>query len=163
MINPRQFINDILEPALRYTNLYSTDAMHLMVCTALTESKLTHVRAMQGQGLGLGLFNIKWEDYLDVVRILDGDRELRRLITLHTGRRNTIETPGVLIADIGFGALVARVRYAMAPEQIPSYKDIEAQADFYTRHYNSTADVNKTQEFIRYAKEIEGWIDIQTD
>jgi hypothetical protein len=50
----------------------------------------------------------------------------------------------------------------MQPEPIPNYKDPQGQARYYEQYYNGNALVDKTQEFIKYAKEITGWIEAPT-
>ena len=157
MINPHQFTGLILEPALRAVDMYSIDAMYQMVRGFLVESKLTHIKQLP-DGPALGFGQIEWATALDVFRYLNRRTDIRQKILDYCERDKLPENPRTLISDIALNVLVARVKYWMIPEPIPSYKNPEGQAYYYERYYNCNASVDKTQEFIRYSKEIEGWI-----
>lgn len=128
-----------------------------MVCTALVESKLTHLKQLP-EGPALGFHQVEWATYLDVCRYLHGKDTLRSKILLYCDRPYMPTKPHALIGDLILNLLVARVKYWMQPEAIPTYKDPISQASYYERYYNGNVNVDKTQEFIRYAKDIEGWI-----
>ena len=158
MLNPQQFTDLLLAPALKAIDMYSADAMHLMLRTALVESRLTHIKQIPN-GPALGLFQIEWDTYLDVCRYLSDRPSLRFAILDYTERLVLPKNPTSLIADISLNILIARIKYWMQPEPLPSHKDFISQANYYERYYNGNVYVEKTQEFIRCAAETEGWID----
>lgn len=157
MINPYQFVNLILEPAYKACNMYSLDAMYLMTCIAGVESKLTHLKQLP-MGPALSLFQIEPPTYADCLRYLKDKMALRDQILAFTQRTYLPDDASVLIYDMALSALIARVKVWMIADPIPSYKDPEAQAAYYKKYYNANADVDKTQEFIKLAAEISGWI-----
>lgn len=156
MINPYQFVNLILESALKACGMYSLDAMYLMVCTAGVESKLTHIKQLP-DGPALGLFQIEPATYADCQRYLKNNMALRDQILAYTQRTFIPDHPNILISDFALNALIARVKYWMQAEAIPSYKDPEGQAAYYEKYYNGS-ETDKTQEFVNFAVQVTGWI-----
>lgn len=157
MINPHQFVNFILEPALRAVGMYSLDAMYLMACTAMVESKLTHLKQLP-DGPALGLMQMEWATYVDICRYLGTRPTLRSSILIYCERYSLPTKPQALLSDVAFNVLMARVKYWMQPEPIPSYKDPNAQAEYYEKYYNCNKEVNKVDEFIKHSQSIAGWI-----
>lgn len=140
--------------------MYSIDAMYLMTCTALVESKLTHLKQLP-EGPALGFMQIEPATYKDIVRYLAVKDGLRSNILNYCERTYLPYTPPNLVGDLVLNVLVARVKYWMQPEAIPSYKNPEAQAAYYEKYYNGNPDVDKTPEFLRHFKDIEGWINYE--
>ena len=130
--------------------------MYLMTCIAGVESKLTHLKQLPN-GPALGPFQIEPATYLDTCRYLNIRPGLRDQILSYC-QYDTLPTPDALIHNLAFNALIARVKIWMVREAIPSYKDPQSQASYYEKYYNANADVDKTQEFIKFAAEISGWI-----
>jgi hypothetical protein len=156
MVNPYQFANLILEPAYKACNMYSLNAMYLMTCIAGVESKLTHLKQLPN-GPAVGLFQVEPATYIDTCRYLNLHPALRDQILSYC-QYESLPNVDALIHNLAFNALIARVKIWMIPEQIPSYKDPAAQAAYYEKYYNANADVDKTQEFIKFAAEVSGWI-----
>ncbi len=157
MINPHQFINLILEPSLRAIGMHSVDAMHLMTCTFLVESKLTHFKQLPS-GPALGFGQMEWLTYLDCCRYLEGRDDIKAKVLAYCERGRLPINPSILMGDLTLQVLMARVKYWMIPESIPSYKDPEAQSRYYEVHYNTNSSNDKTSEFIKYSKDISEWI-----
>lgn len=137
--------------------MYSMNAMHLMMCTALVESKLTHVKQIP-DGPALGFMQVEWSTYKDCVRYLKDEPGLSNKILTHLDRVTFPAYPHVVMADITLNVLIARVKYWMQPEPLPSYKDVERLALYYETYYNGNPEVDKTPEFIVHAKNVGGWI-----
>lgn len=137
--------------------MYSLDAMYLMTCIAGVESKLTHLRQLP-DGPALSLFQIEAATYTDCLRYLRVNMELRDKILAFTKRSYLPPDAYVLVTDLALSALIARVKIWMVPEAIPSYKDAQAQAAYYERYYNVNKSNDKTNEFVKFAGEIGGWI-----
>ncbi len=131
--------------------------MYQLVCTFLTESKLTHLKQLP-DGPALGPGQIEWGTYLDVCRYLNRRTDLKQKILTYCERVDMPQTPIGLLSDLTLNVLVARVKYWMIPEAIPSYKDPQAQAEYYERYYNANSEVDKTEEFIKHSQTIAGWI-----
>jgi hypothetical protein len=156
LINPYQYVTLILEPAYKACGMYSLDAMYQMVCTIGVESKLTHLKQIPN-GPALGLPQTEPDTYIDIIRYLSRRTDLRDKIFTYC-QRTSFPDDRMLISDLAFSALIARVKYWMIPEPIPSYKNPEAQAAYYEQYYNANKYTDKTQEFIKFAAEVKGWI-----
>lgn len=137
--------------------MYSVDAMYLMLCTALVESNLSHLRQLPS-GPALGLFQMEPDTYTDVCRYLNERPKLLNKILLATFRSYLPSDPSILITDLSYSSLMARVKYWMIPEAIPTYKDPQAQATYYEKYYNANKFVDKTSKFISVAGEVKEWI-----
>lgn len=157
MLNPHQYINLILEPSLKAIDMYSLDAMYLMACTVLVESKLTHLRQLPN-GIALSLWQIEPTTYDDVLRYLNRRSDIRSKVLNYCERTYMPFNPLNLVADLNLSTMVARVKYWMIPAPIPSYKDPQAQAEYYERYYNCNREVNKVAEFVQHSQNITGWI-----
>lgn len=129
-----------------------------MTCTALVESKLTHIKQLP-QGPALGFFQVEWATYLDVVRYLDVNRTLRTLILLECERDHFPSRKSTLMADMVLNVLVARVKYWMRPEPLPSYKDAEALGNYYKDYYNTYRGDGTVEQFVKAYQDAKGWIE----
>lgn len=159
MINPHQFVGLILEPALKATDTYSLDAIYLVARTLVMESKLTHLKQLP-EGPGLGFGQIEWTTYLDCCRYLKENHRLREDILRYTERQYLPETPVNLMGDLSLNVLICRVKYYMIYEPIPSYKDVEAQYQYYKKYYNTAEGAATQEQFINAAKEMICWISL---
>lgn len=157
MINPNQWVGLILEPALKAVDMYSLDAMYLMTATALMESKLTHLKQLP-EGPALGLFQVEWATYLDCLRYIANHQNLYDKITTYLEREHLPGKPVNLIGDLSLNAIIARVKYYMIPETIPSYKNPEAQAQYYKQYYNTSMGAANVDSFVKALQDIQGWI-----
>jgi len=140
--------------------MYSIDAMYLMTCTALVESKLTHLKQLP-EGPAIGFMQLEPATYKDIFRYLAIKDQLRSNILNYTERVYLPYNMVNVLGDLSLNVLIARVKYWMQPERIPSYKDPEAQAAYYEKYYNGNPEVDKTTEFLRHFKDIEGWINYE--
>lgn len=157
MLNPHQFTNLVLEPALKATGMYSLDAMYLMVGTAMVESKLSHLKQLP-DGPALGLMQIEPATYLDIKRYLSRKNELRSKILLHCERAHMPDNFRAVMCDLALNALLARVKYWMFAEPIPSYKDPVAQGEYYKKYYNTIDGASTVEQFVKAAHECIGWV-----
>ena len=150
MINPNQYVKYVLEPTLRKLGMYSIDAMHLMFRTALVESKLTHIRQLP-DGPALSFLQIEPASYHDVMRYLERRGAIKadvlRVIESDRLPSNSLR----LAQDLALCVAVARIKYWMEPTPIPSYKDVEAQAEYWKRYYNTTEGKGCVEDFVKQA------------
>lgn len=157
MINPSQYASLILEPAFRFTGMYSLNAMYLMLRTALTESGLCHLRQLPF-GPALGFMQVEPNTYRDVYRYLNTRKDILEKILVHCNYKKFPEHTQNLVHDLAFNALVARVKYWMIPEPIPSYTNVERQAEYWKMHYNTKHGLGTVEKFMRAAEGTEGCI-----
>jgi len=152
MINPKQFVDEILEPTLKAINMYSVDAMHLMFRTALVESHLTHIRQLP-KGRGLGFMQVEMATHIDVVRYLKTRPDITARILNYLEYTQIPTKEHNLIGNTALNVVAARVKYWMQPEPLPSYKDIDAQADYYLKYYNTALGAATHDAFTKIASQ----------
>ena len=137
--------------------MYSLDAMYLMLRTATTESKLTHLRQLPN-GPALGFMQIEPDTFFDTQRYLNGRPDLRKRVLEYCNYEKFPVNINCLIHDLAFNAIIARVKYWMNPEPIPSYNNIEAQGEYYLRHYNTSLGKATLDSFMKAAEYTDGCI-----
>ena len=129
-----------------------------MTCTALVESKLTHIMQLP-KGPALGFMQVEWATYLDVVRYLDNHRTLRTLVLLECERDHFPSRKPTLMADMVLNVLIARVKYWMQPEPLPTSLDAEGLALYYKKYYNTAKGDAVVDTFIKAYQDAKGWIE----
>jgi hypothetical protein len=138
--------------------MYSTEALYLMTCTALVESKLTHIKQMPS-GPALGFFQVEWATYLDVVRYLEKNRKLFTLILYYCERDHfPMKTP-THMCDMVLNVLIARVKYYMQPEPLPTSLDAHGLANYYKKYYNTYKGDAVIDTFVKAYQDVKGWIE----
>ena len=132
-----------------------------MTCTALVESKLTHIKQMP-TGPALGFFQVEWATYLDVVRYLGSNRRLFTLI-LHWCERDYLPTnQSTLMTDMALNVLIARVKYWMQSEPLPPCLDAHGLANYYKKYYNTYKGDAVIDTFVKAYQDAKGWIENET-
>ena len=138
-------------------DMYSIDAMYLMSCTALVESKLTHLKQLP-DGPALGFMQVEPDTYFDVIRYLNIRDDIGSKVLGYCNYTDYPLTTNVMIHNLAYNAMIARVKYWMQPQPIPSYKDSVNQAEYYELYFNGNPEVNKVDEFVRHSKNVSEWI-----
>lgn len=129
-----------------------------MTCTALVESKLTHIMQLP-KGPALGFLQVEWATYLDVVRYLDSKRTLRTLILLECERDHFPTRKSTLMTDMVLNVLIARVKYWMQPEPLPTAMDPVGLGHYYKAHYNTYKGDGTVDQFVKAYNDAKGWIE----
>lgn len=153
MLNPNQYANLILQPALKALDMFSISAMHLMLCTALVESNLKHLKQLPN-GPALGLLQMEPETYFDVKRYLYTREDILNKVLKHC-QYSFMPRTDALVSNLAFSAMMSRIKYWMIPEPLPHYTDSCALANYYELYYNGNPDVDKTEEFLMHHDNIE--------
>ena len=143
-------------PALKTIGMDSQAARELVLGTGIKESGLMNRRQIGG-GPACGLwqmqpdtFECHWSDYVEQDARL---KAALRSLTHHGGDPTSAD----LIVSDRFAAALCRVHYARVSEPLPEAGDLEGQAEYWKRHYNTCAGHGKTSEYIRL------WNDYVTD
>lgn len=132
-----------------------------MTCTALVESKLTHLKQLP-DGPAIGFMQIEWATYLDVVRYLQSGINQKRIgaLILNVCERNYFPTKRpALLSDMMLNVLIARVKYYMQEEPLPNYKDAEGLAHYYKEYYNTYKGDAVVDTFVKAYQDAKGWIE----
>jgi len=140
MIPPNQFVEYVIRPTLkhlavvepRFDNLASEQ---LLLGTALMESRLDALR-QRGGGPALSVFQIEPMTHDDTY-----NRYLRTK-PLFLGQVNDLLIPALtpleqLAGNPFFACAIARIKYWMVPEPLPSAGDLEALGRYWKQYYNT--------------------------
>ena len=157
MINPNQFIEEILEPTLKALDMHSEDAMYLMMRTAIVESQLTHIRQLP-RGRGLGFMQVEFATYVDVLRYLRSRPDIEQKVLEYSEYVNMPIKPHNVMGNLVLNVIAARLKYWMQPAAIPDFKDIDAQARYYKVNYNTALGAATEEQFINAARQCDIWV-----
>ena len=139
------------------------DAIPLLSGTAATE---THFGEYEDRSEGYGFG--PWQ--FDRIRVVDIARYIRTLDRVHA----------IVLAETGFdarfydvdtichilkfspllGAFFCRIGYMMKPEPLPSGSDIEAQGEYYKRHWNSSEGKGSVEKYVHDYKKFYLGVDV---
>lgn len=147
MLNVLQLRELIIRPCLEKLNKWSPAAEELMILTCAQESRGgTYVKQIEGPALGI--YQMEPETHDDLWNTyLSHHPELSYPILNYLGY-SRIPSSNTLLFNLGYATMMARVRYLVASEAIPSSKDIPALAAYWNEHYNRNPDKGTDEEAI---------------
>lgn len=157
MINVReakQFQLNIIQDVLMLIGLWSIEAEHLMLGTALKETNLDYVRQFGG-GPGRGYYQIEPNTFADIwSRYLPSrqpklKRRIDKLLAQSPDPVKQLET------NLAFSTAIARVRFYMVPEPLPRMTGRQddrrayclALGRYWDKYYNCNPDHGFPEEF----------------
>jgi hypothetical protein len=155
MIDPGQFRDYVIDPTLEDLGMFSTAGVELVMGTAIQESHLTYLKQL-GDGPALGVCQMEPATYDDIwTNYLQFQSELRRRV-LAIAR--TDEKPGaeLMIHDLKFAVAMCRIHYRRVRDPLPTAGDIEAQAAYWKRFYNTPLGKGTVEEYIHNWTEMRG-------
>lgn len=123
--------------------MYSPAAVNLLLGTAAHES-LCGFHLKQVKGPALGVWQVEPTTHADVYENFINRRP--GLLEIFRGLRSG--WPDQLVWDLRYSAAVARVIYWRAPEAIPEKDDIEGQARYYKKYYNTASGKGSIDAYI---------------
>ena len=148
-INVYQLRKYIIEPVLEEFDMHSEAATRLLLMTAAHESHLGRWIVQRKAGPACGIFQIEPSTaqdilgrYLAIRSDIANKLEKRfryKNITVLGQKENVEELKYLLIGNLHFQTVVARLKYWMSPQPLPNAKNIEALAKYYKEIYNTIA------------------------
>lgn len=127
----------------------SPDVRDLLLATAITETQL-RARFQDRGGDAIGLFQIEYGTYRDLWRRAI-PKHYPKLYTAMRQRFGDAKNGAIMFEDLQkndiLSALFARVKYFESKEPIPSMSDIDAQAEYYKRIYNTAKGKANVERF----------------
>jgi hypothetical protein len=140
-------LRELISTVLRDCNLYSADAVELLMLTAAVESKLgTYLTQIKGPARGI--FQMEpatekdlWNNYLRYKPHIVSD-----ISKYH------IQHPDELRWNLAYAILMARIHYLRVPEPIPSGTD--KLAAYWKKWYNTHLGKGTTEKAIQAYKEM---------
>ena len=135
MINRLQLEKYIIEPTLQDIDMYSENAMYLLIITMAIESRLGTFVKQIGGGPAVGpyqmeiaTYNDNWENNL---RFRDG---LRKNLLLATGHAVPPEAEN-MVWDWKLATAMARIHYSRFKEPIPEMHDFDSLVEYYYKYW----------------------------
>jgi hypothetical protein len=136
MIDLAQLKEFVITPALNDIQMYSDDALELLVFTAAVESDLgTYLKQINGPALGIYQMEPKthddiWFNYLRYQQHITHRMALKFGIPV-------VPEADRLIWDLRYATIMARLLYSRNPEKLPSKDDPQALYEYYKTYYNT--------------------------
>jgi hypothetical protein len=137
-LDPRQFLEYVIEPALVKINMSSASALALVLGTGLEESGLTYLDQLDvfdKPGPAYGLFQMEEATHHDI-----WDNYLRYNYPLHTIMIGMVgHSPRVtdLRTHLLYAAAMCRIHYRRAKPALPAPDDARGMAEYWKAHYNT--------------------------
>ena len=138
-------IKEIVEGTLYKLNMYSDDALSLIMRTGWAESGYRALRQYKGPAIGF------WQVEMDTVK-----DTLDNYVAYRPHIMKVLETLGLDMEDLEFSILsnislqaaFCRLKYRRDSKPIPSWDDMEAQANYWKRVYNTKLGKGTVKHFI---------------
>ena len=136
-----------IESTLKAIDLYSDEAVSLMLGTCAQESAFGKHRRQLGNGPALGIYQMEPFTYQDCHdNFLRYKPDLLSKILKVSGLAK-FPAPEELVKNDIFAACMCRVRYLRAPGAIP--KAVEEQAKYWKQHYNTRLGRGTVEEYLK--------------
>jgi len=143
----------VIEPVLTHLQLSSTQAIELVLNTAKAESQLEYLRQLGG-GPALGIYQMEpathddiWENFLRFPRWKDLSRRVQSL-AINRGTPDSQQ----LIGNLYYATAMCRVHYYRVPDALPAAGDLQAQAAYWKRFYNTALGRGTVEHFLDSAR-----------
>lgn len=145
-------LRHVIALALEPIGLFSTAAEQLLLGTTAIESQCGHYLQQIG-GPALGVYQIEpkthldiWDNYLIYNNHLAG--QINALMP------TPLSTPDdvLLMTDLRYATIMARLVYYRQAEPLPDSSDIVAQAQYWKTYYNTTLGKGTVADYISTAK-----------
>jgi len=144
-LNKEQFTDLIIDPILEALRLNSRAARELLLGTAIQESGLKYL-AQLGDGPAVGLFQMEPATHDDIWKnfLAYQPKFAERLIG--TGvKKNAIAMAG----DLWYAAGMCRLHYYRVSAPLPEAGDLESQAAYWKKYYNTIQGAGTVEHYIR--------------
>ena len=155
MIDPVQFRDMVVDPVLRYLDMYSPAAVRLLVGTAVVESGLGSL--VQNNGPALGVYQIEPETHHDIWDTYLAYRpELASRVRSLASQRWFDDDPDrELICNLAYASAICRLKYRRIREPLPEPDDVYGLANYWKRYYNTAQGKGKVDHFLlKFPEEI---------
>jgi hypothetical protein len=137
-------LRDLINRTLTNVNLYSEEAVNLLMGTAAQESRLG-VYIKQINGPALGVFQMEPNTFYDICNnYLKYKTDLSIAIRKESGVY--VFESGVLEWNLKLAICTSRVHYLRCPGKLPN--TIEGMAAYWKKYYNTPLGKGTEQEFI---------------
>lgn len=159
MILPIQLRQAVIRPAIKAINLWSQDAEELLMATAAQETQLGTYIVQEGEhGIfmngGLGIFQMEKPTHDDLwARVIPSD--MAEEIMLYCNFKNKPNAER-MITDLGYAAIMCRIKYHSIPAPLPPANDVEVMAAYWKKYYNTPLGAGTEKEFVENYRKLIG-------
>ncbi len=151
-IDVTQLRDQVVRPALAVLGLSGAAAEELLIGTILQESDGGHWLHQRGSGPAIGICQMEpathddiWKNYLGFRPTLAG--RVRSLM-IGIGAAAGIGKADEMAGNLYYAVAMARIKYARVPDPLPPAGDVEAQAAYYKRWYNTAGGAATIGQYI---------------
>lgn len=148
MIDPRQLTELVIRPVLERLGLASRAAEQLLLGTACQESQCGRYLHQLGNGPAVGIFQMEPATHSDIwENFLAGRKPLAWQVGWYLAP-DRLPNARIMIHNLGYAAAMCRVHYYRRPEPLPPAGDIEAQARYWKKWYNTPQGRGTVEEYL---------------
>ena len=147
-------IKEIAEYALYRIDSYSDDALALVVRTGMAESGY---RALKGYGDGnpaIGFWQIEPATMNDMIDNYINYRSKYKKTLISLGMNFEKDTIMSIMSNMAVQAALCRLHYRRDKDPLPSWDDMEGQAKYWKRVYNTVEGRGTVKHFIKANKDV---------
>lgn len=139
-------IKIIIDWTLKFMDMYSDDAAELVFRTGMAETGYRALKQM-GNGPALGFFQCEPKTMLDIMQNYVDYRQgiKQKLIALGYNEEHSSD---LLMSNIALQVAFCRLKYRRDKHPIPKKEDLEGQAEYWKRVYNSHLGKGTIEHFI---------------
>lgn len=136
MLNTEQLKEFVIKPVLNDIKLYSENAVQLLLFTCAVESDGGYY-LKQLKGTALGIYQMEPLTYNDIWELyIKANPKILMLISQNFNMTR-IPDAELMISDLRYATLMARLFYRRVPELLPDSKDIDGMWEYYKKYYNT--------------------------
>ena len=146
MINAKQLLSLVIDPALDAMGMNSASARRLLMFTAATESQLGSYLKQHPTGPALGIYQIERKTYFDLWdSVLQYKGELSRKV-LNVCEYVMEPQAECLIWDLRFATVMARLQYWRWPDPLPEESDSDGLIAYYYKYWGPNPEHTTIEE-----------------
>ena len=138
-------IKEIAEEVLYKLDAYSDDALALVMRTGMAESGYRALRQMNN-GPAIGFWQVELDTAHDTLENFVNHRRRYKDVLIGLGLGNDLEF--CLLSNIALQVAFCRLKYLRDPKPIPCWTDIDAQAAYWKRVYNTNLGAGTIRHFL---------------
>tara|TARA_R100000700_G_C3131539_1_gene116575 strand:+ start:198 stop:644 length:447 start_codon:yes stop_codon:yes gene_type:complete len=142
----KESIERIIKETLDHMNLYSEDALEMIYRTGKAESGYRTLQ-QYGGGPALGFFQMEPATYRDIWENYVMYREKYRNKLYSLGFDDS-KMDYCLMSNIGIQVAMCRLHYRRVPSALPKAGDLEGQAKYWKKYYNSHLGKGTIEHFM---------------
>ena len=126
-------VRDLIEETLKEANLFSREAVELLMLTAAVESQMGTYLKQRGGGPAKGIFQMEPATHDDIWNNFIQFRP--KIAEYLTGDYEVAYAPDEMVWNLKYAIIMARIHYLRVSSPIP--RDIDDMAAYWKKYYNT--------------------------